>query len=401
MEQAVILAGGLGERLRPLTDSIPKPLVPIEDKPFITYVIEDLRSKGISKFLLLTGYRSDLISQYFEADHSILCLETPQNFSKSERLLHANVHINEEFLLLYGDNLIPENLESFKPDNSDIQFTVTRKNPGNVELTPKSINVRYFPERSTELDYVELGYIGVKKTPLFKTLRKVQSLEEAFYVLANNNRATARVIQGPYFSVSDLSRFQISKNAIKGKKIILIDRDGVINTRMPIGEYVTEVNKFEFIEENIIGMQNLSKKGFTFVIVSNQAGIARGHMSESQLNKVNNFMINRLSEFGITILDLFICMHGWEEDCLCRKPRPGLLLEAARKYNLFLKKAVFIGDDKRDVEAALAANSNPIFIGIKEDLGSLQNNVKSNVNVSLAMDDIINVYERNNQIYAR
>ena len=396
MEQAVILAGGLGERLRPLTDNIPKPLVPIEDKPFIKYVIEDLRSKGISKFLLLTGYRSDLISQYFEADNTILCLATPQNFSKSERLLHANLHINEEFLLLYGDNLIPENLEIFKPNNSDIQFTITRKNPGNVELTQKSINVRYFPERSTELDYIELGYIGVKKTPLFETLRKVQSLEEAFCVVASNNRATARVIQGPYFSISDLSRFQISKNAIKGKKIILIDRDGVINTRMPIGEYVTEVDKFEFIEENIIGMQDLTKKGFTFVIVSNQAGIARGHMSESQLNKVNNFMIKRLSEFGITILDLFTCMHGWEEDCLCRKPRPGLLLEAARKYNLFLKKTVFIGDDKRDVEAALAANCNPIFIGIKEDLGSLQNNVKSNVNVSLAMDDIINVYERNN-----
>jgi len=393
MQQAVILAGGLGERLRPITDNIPKPLVSIGNKPFIEHVIADLRRKGINKFLLLTGYRGDLISKHFENEDTVACIRTPDNFSKSERLIHAEPYMENEFLLLYGDNLIPENLGNFNAEKSDIRFTLTVKTPGNISFSSNSRSVRYFSERSGDLNHVELGYIGVKKDPLFESLRKVDSLEKAFCFLASNNRATALVLQGPYFSISEPARLQITENAIQGKKVILIDRDGVINRRMPRGEYVTDIDKCVFLEENLKGMKELSERGFAFIIVSNQAGVARGFMSESQLKEVNEFILHKMMQSGIKILDIFTCMHGWEEDCPCRKPKPGMLLEAARKHNLFLNKTTYIGDDKRDVEAALAANCIPTFIGIETELENLQDSVICALNISLALEDIVNVYQ--------
>ena len=140
-------------------------------------------------------------------------------------------------------------------------------------------------------------------------------------------------------------------------------------------------------------MKGLSEKGFTFIILSNQAGVARGHMSESQLNEVNDYILQRMADSGINILDLFMCTHNWDQNCHCRKPKPGMLLEAARKYNLYLKKTVFIGDDERDVEAALAANSIPIYIGEKKDLNDLQSSVKAFANITLAMEELITIYK--------
>ena len=393
MEQAVILAGGLGKRLRPLTDITPKPLVPVADKPFISHVINDLKCRGFKNFILLTGYRSDLISEYFKEDQSVICVYSPKEFTKSERLKSAQHYLNNEFLLLYSDNFIPEDIGDFDLGRYDLKFTLTKKNPGNFEFSLGSDNLDYDPERKSHLNFVELGYTSVNKNALFKSLDNVESLEEAFSVAISNNRASARVIQGPYFSVSDPSRLQITQNAIEGQKIILIDRDGVINKRMPKGKYVTEIAKCEFLEDNLSGMKGLSEKGFTFVILSNQAGVARGHMNESQLNEVNDYILQKMADSGISILDLFICTHNWDENCHCRKPKPGMLLEAARKYNLYLKKTVFIGDDERDVEAALAANSIPIYIGAKKDLNDLQSSVKAFANVTLAMEELVTIYK--------
>lgn len=393
MEQAVILAGGLGERLRPFTDNLPKPLVQIANLPFILYVINDLRSKGLTSFIILTGYRAELIREYFEHDNSVMCIETPLEFSKSERLRNAHHALENEFLLLYSDNFIPEQPGNFELNGYDLKFVLTKKSPGNFDILNQSENLIYSPERMEELNFVELGYISVNRDSLFQALSEGISLESAFLDLVRKKRATAYVIKGPYFSISDPKRYQIAANAIEGKRVILIDRDGIINKRMPVGEYVTNVGKCEFLEENLIGLKELSSKGFSFIVVSNQAGVARGYMTENQLTIVNDYISKELSQLGINILDIFTCIHGWDEDCLCRKPKPGMLYEAARKYNLYLKKTAYIGDDKRDVEAAIAADCQPIFIGDKEELGNLKNNVACASNVSTGLQKILRIYE--------
>ena len=111
--KAVILAGGIGERLRPLTNSIPKALACVNGKPIIQRQIETLTRLGIRQFIVLTGYRSEMIRKYLlsvnnQEDIEIIIIETPAEFSPSQRLLSAESVVGQEFLLVYCDNLIQD-----------------------------------------------------------------------------------------------------------------------------------------------------------------------------------------------------------------------------------------------------------------------------------------------------
>jgi D-glycero-D-manno-heptose 1,7-bisphosphate phosphatase len=103
------------------------------------------------------------------------------------------------------------------------------------------------------------------------------------------------------------------------------------------------------------GLQLLARAGYRFVVVSNQAGVARGQMSTEDLMAVERRMRADLKDAGVTIERFYYCVHGWDERCECRKPRPGMLFEAQRDFHLDLSRTLFVGDDERDAEAAQAA----------------------------------------------
>ena len=174
-----------------------------------------------------------------------------------------------------------------------------------------------------------------------------------------------------YYSISDLDRLKLTEEYLKPKKILLIDRDGVINKKAPRGEYVASWKRFSFIRENVDGMRKLSEAGYSFIIISNQAGIARGMVSAGIVDEINLRMKEALEKQGICILDIFVCPHYWEEKCFCRKPEPGLFFQASRKWLFRLDKTFFIGDDSRDCQAAYRAGCRCVYIGKKDDLSNL------------------------------
>jgi len=166
-----------------------------------------------------------------------------------------------------------------------------------------------------------------------------------------------------YHSISDPLRWNLAEQYLNLKKIILIDRDGVINKKAPRGEYISSWDEFEWVSDTRIAMKVLAQKGFKFIIVSNQAGVARGLVNLRDLEKIHLNMKKELLNDGIEILDIYICPHHWEEDCSCRKPKPGLFFNASKAWNFRLDKTFFIGDDPRDCQAAFNAGSRSIFIG--------------------------------------
>ncbi|MZH47304.1 MAG: HAD-IIIA family hydrolase, partial [Nitrospinae bacterium] len=123
--------------------------------------------------------------------------------------------------------------------------------------------------------------------------------------------------------------------------------------------------------ENVEGMQILSEKGMEFIIISNQAGIGRKVVSEKMVNLINEKMKKALEEKGIKILGIYICPHHWEDNCLCRKPQPGLFFKATRDWLFRLDKTIFIGDDPRDCQAAYNAGCKSIFLGEESELDNL------------------------------
>jgi len=143
-------------------------------------------------------------------------------------------------------------------------------------------------------------------------------------------------------------------------KTIFLDRDGVINKEV---EYLFRISDFEFIEGVFDACLYFQQLDYKIIIISNQSGIARGYYTKSDYQKITEWMLNQFNIKGISILDILYCPHGPESSCDCRKPKPGMFIEAKNKYNIRMKDSWMIGDKETDIKAAnLAGITNTILV---------------------------------------
>ncbi len=132
-------------------------------------------------------------------------------------------------------------------------------------------------------------------------------------------------------------------------KIAFFDRDGVINKKAEEHHYITRVEDFVFNKSIFQLFHKLKKLGFEFIVITNQRGVARGLYTEQDLKNIHDHMCQKLTEQGITLLDIFYCPHDIGQ-CDCRKPQPGLLEQACKKYTIDLSKSALISDSKGEIE---------------------------------------------------
>ena len=134
---------------------------------------------------------------------------------------------------------------------------------------------------------------------------------------------------------------------------VFLDRDGVINEKAPPGEYIRNWKEFRFLPNVSDWIRIFNALGYLVIVVTNQRGIARGMVSQADADELHSKMVRELSERGARIDDIFLCPHE-EDTCNCRKPRPGLVLQAREKWDIDLGRSLMIGDSARD-EALAAA----------------------------------------------
>ena len=132
-------------------------------------------------------------------------------------------------------------------------------------------------------------------------------------------------------------------------KTIFLDRDGVINKEV---NYLHKIDDFEFVDGIFDACLYFQQLGYKIIIVTNQSGIARGYYSESDYQKLTQWMLGQFEKNNIKILDVFHCPHGPDSTCDCRKPKPGMFLKANAKHNIDMEKSWMIGDKERDLIAA-------------------------------------------------
>ncbi|HOJ49759.1 MAG TPA: HAD family hydrolase [Spirochaetota bacterium] len=147
---------------------------------------------------------------------------------------------------------------------------------------------------------------------------------------------------------------------------IFIDRDGVINKRL-IGDYVKNINEFEFLDGVIEAIRILKKNGYRVIIITNQQGIGKGLMTLEDLEKIHSFMMKKIKEGGGDIDRIYFCPHLETDNCNCRKPKTGMIDQALKDYPDIKKEDCFmIGDTKSDIELAKNAGLKSILIGDEE-----------------------------------
>jgi D-glycero-D-manno-heptose 1,7-bisphosphate phosphatase len=352
--------------MRPITNDRPKPMIPVLGRPFLEYQIEQLKDQGFERVLLLLGYLPEVVQAHFgdgrkwgiEIEYSV----TDPDQLTSSRVATARQLIEPCFLLLYCDNYWPMQIDRMwerfcaagKPGMITVYGNKDGYSRGSVILGEDQ-HVRVFDRlrstpglREVEISYAILTDLALELLPEQDTL-----FEEAIYTpLAAQGRLTAYVSDHRYYSVGSLHRLPATQAFFRRDPTVILDRDGVLNCKPPRAQYVRNWHDWEWCPGSLEALRTLRRSGYRTIIASNQPGIGRGLMSESDLAEVHERLTVETAAAGGRIDAIYHCPHDWNAGCECRKPEAGLLYQAQRDFHLDLTRTPFIGDDERDALAA-------------------------------------------------
>jgi D-glycero-D-manno-heptose 1,7-bisphosphate phosphatase len=147
------------------------------------------------------------------------------------------------------------------------------------------------------------------------------------------------------------------------RRSAFLDRDGVINVSPARGDYVRTWEEFRLIPEAVEWIRLFRALDLLVIVVTNQRGVSRGLIDLAELNRIHANMQAELAQLGARVDDVFCCPHE-ENTCDCRKPRPGLVRQAARKWNIDVRRSILLGDSACDRQ--LAENCGMHFVGVRE-----------------------------------
>ena len=367
--QAVILCGGLGTRLGKVTKAVPKPMVDVKGKPFLEHLIIQLKKNGIKEILLLVGYKSEIIKSYFKSGEKfnikIKYSYMPEDSKTGSRLYFAKKQIKNNFILLYCDNYSSLNIHKLNSEfiNSkrNILFSLVKKKNGNCRFDKKTNKVFYEKKKSDNNNFVEIGYMIIAKKILNNLKFSDKDFSNFLLKISKKGLITGVINKSGYSSIGDKKRLFSTRKLFSNNNLLLIDRDGVLNIS-PKKRYLTDVKQLKINKTLCSRLPKYSN----LLCITNQAGLSTKDLKLKNLKRINNKIQQYLEKKNIYIKKFYISHHHFKSDSFFRKPNPGLFYRASKKYKFILDKTFYIGDDKRDIEAAYNANSHIVYVGKKK-----------------------------------
>jgi D-glycero-D-manno-heptose 1,7-bisphosphate phosphatase len=151
--------------------------------------------------------------------------------------------------------------------------------------------------------------------------------------------------------------------SVPQRRAVFLDRDGVINRKLPGDRYVTAPSEFQLLPGVAEALAIMRELGFLLVVTTNQRGVGRGFMTPEDLDRVHLHMEKELAKHGIRFDGVYHCPHRRREACSCRKPEPGMLLAAGKELSLDLANSYMAGDSATDIEAGRRAGAHTVLIG--------------------------------------
>jgi D,D-heptose 1,7-bisphosphate phosphatase len=415
--KVVIMAGGMGTRIASIANDVPKPMIKICGKPILEYQIDNLKSCGLTNITLVIGHLGHVIQDYFKdgkdfgVSISYFVETSPLGTAGA---LFKMPELTEDFLLLCGDVMINVDFNRFiyfhqehqawaslishpngHPYDSSLLVTEI-EHPKVLGTLPVDTHrvVRWLNKEDKRTYYknrVNAGIEIISPQLLKETLKHFvpRHPENPEKIDLDRDVLKPNIPSGKIFAYDtpeyikdmgtpdrfyeterDIETGRVQARNLKNKqKAIFLDRDGTINM---MKGFLTKAEDFELIEGVTDAIKMINKSGFLAIVVSNQPVIARGECTFEELENIHNKMETELGKAGAFVDAIYYCPHHpdkgfngerieYKGECQCRKPKPGLLLQAAKEWNIDLSQSYMIGDSERDAEAGKNAGLKASF----------------------------------------
>lgn len=396
--KTVIMAGGKGTRIAEIASDIPKPMIPICGKPILEYQIECLKQNNLTDIIIVVGHLGHNIKDYFGNGNRFGC--NIEYFTETEPLgtagaLYKLANLSQDFLLLNGDTIFDMDFSRMTAFHREKNAWVTLAVHPNSHPYDSALIASDKEQRVTDwlnkedervwyrnqvnagvhilsADFLKNSPQSKEKIDLDRDMLK-PSIQSA-RIFAYSTPEYIKDIGTPdrlEQVTQDMEKGLVKKkNLLNRQKCIFLDRDGTINK---FNDLITDPQQMELLEGAAQAVKTINNLGYLAIVITNQPVIARGDVDFETLDTIHKKMETLLGKEGAYIDDLFYCPHhpdkGFEGeraefkiDCDCRKPKPGMILQAAQKYNIDLSASFMVGDDLRDVNAGLNAGCMPVFL---------------------------------------
>ena len=399
------MAGGKGTRLASVTQSIPKPMVPIKGKPLLEYQIENLKENGIKDIILVVGYLGEIIRDYF-GDGSVYGVnisyyteDTP--LGTAGALAKIMDHLEERFFLIFGDLFININFNRFLEFHLKQQAAITLYAHPNAHPYDSDIIIIDNEKRVTGWSYKkdprDKDYRNLVNAGLYVIQREaVDEITKIQYKKAEDKVDLEKELIIPMIDTASIYAYcsteyvkdigtpdrleKVTKDYLAGicekrnlkhwQKCIFLDRDGTINKH--IG-FLRSADQVELEPGAAEAIRLINESEYLAIVITNQPVVARGECSFEELNDIHNRLYTLLGREGAYLDGLYFCPHHPDKgfigevaklkyDCDCRKPKTGLLKKAETEYHADLKNSWFIGDTTMDVQTGLNAGMHTVML---------------------------------------
>ena len=402
------MAGGKGTRIASVNAEVPKPMIPILGKPILEYQLECLRDQGYTEFILVIGHLGQVVKDYFGDGSGIspatgkpfgVCIEyvvEEEPLGTAGALSLLRDALTEDFLLLCGDVIFDIDVRRFYDFHRErggiaTLFTHPNSHPydsGIIAADETGRVTSWLHKEEPRLYYrnrvnAGLHFFSPKifETGLFDMLRKIDLDREVLkpliptgglFVYDSPEYVKDMGTPDRYYAVTeDIRSGKVrAKNLSNPQKCVFLDRDGTLNKYVGFLRNIDELTLIDGVSEAV---RKINESGYLAILVTNQPVIARGEVTVEELRLIHDKLETLLGKDGAYLDAIYYCPHhphkGYEGeipelkfDCDCRKPKPGMLFQAAKDFNIDLSASYMVGDGENDVEAGKAAGCTSVLL---------------------------------------